>query len=157
MGKVFWEGNVVELFLFPTLDAPGQRVAEAHLVPGRGIEGDRHYLQVEDAAEDEEPGYEVTLIESEAIAAVQEETRKQFEAHSLWRNIVTSGFSVSHLVGQEFYIGTVRLRGLSLYEPSPLLMETIGHKVAVSLMHRGGLVASILTEGTIHVGDTIHK
>lgn len=157
MEKVFWEGTVVEIFLFPTLDVPGQRVAEAHLVPGRGIKGDRSYLQSEGATEDEEPTHEVTLIESEAIASVQDETRKQFEASSLWQNIVTSGFSVNHLVGQEFQIGTVRLRGLSLYEPSPLLMETIGHKVAVSLMHRGGLVASILSEGTIHVGDTIHK
>ncbi len=157
MEKNFWEGNVLEIFLFPTLDAPGQRVTEAHLVPGRGIEGDRHYLQAEGTAEDEEPGYEVTLIESEAIVAVQEETKKQFEAHSLWRNIVTSGFSVSHLVGREFQIGTVRLRGLALYEPSPLFMDVVGHKVAVSFMHRGGLVAAILTEGTIQVGDDIHE
>jgi hypothetical protein len=74
MGKTFWEGNVVEIFLFPNLDTPGQSVSKAHLFPGRGIEGGRHYLQAEGTTENTEPAYEVTLIESEAIAAVQEET-----------------------------------------------------------------------------------
>jgi hypothetical protein len=157
MEKTFWEGNVAEIFLFPTLDTSGQSVVEAHLVPGRGIEGDRSFLQTEEVTDEMEPVYEVTLIESEAIVAVQEETRKQVDASSLWRNIVTSGFSVSHLVDREFQIGTVRLRGLALYEPSPLLMEIIGHKVAVSFMHRAGLIAEILTEGTIQVGDVIHE
>ncbi len=157
MGYTFWEGNVVAMFLFPSLDTPGQSVSKVHVMPGQGIEGDRYAVQTEEVSEETEPAHEITLIESEAIASVQEETRKNFEIRSLRRHVVTSGFSLNHLVGREFQIGAVRLRGLSLYEPSPLLMNVIGHTVAVSFMHRGGLVATILSEGTIHIGDTIHE
>jgi MOSC domain-containing protein YiiM len=155
--KLAWEGEVVALYISPTAMEPMQSVGEARLVEGRGIEGDRRYLHGDEVSEDEEPAYEVTLIEEETIETLHYETKVSVSAEALRRNIVTRGFSVNHLVEREFQIGDVKLRGLSLYEPSPQLMENIGHKLAVSLMHRGGLVAEILSSGMVRVGDLIHE
>ncbi len=155
--KPIWEGDVVALYVTPTATEPMQSLQEANFVEGRGIEGDRRYLLGESVSDDEEPAYEVTLIESEAIESLLFETKEPVVAEELRRHIVTRGFSVNHLVDREFQVGEVRLRGLSLYEPSPQLMETVGHKIAVSMMHRGGLVAQILSGGMVHVGDRIHE
>ena len=155
--KPIWEGEVVALYVSATATEPMQSLHEAHLVEGRGIEGDRYYLQGETVSDDEEPAYEVTLIEEETFETLHYETKVSVAAESLRRNIVTRGFSVNHLVEREFQIGEVRLRGVSLYEPSPQLMDSVGHKVAVSMMHRGGLVAEILSNGVIRVGDLIHE
>jgi len=155
--KLAWEGDVIALYVAPTALEPMQPLQEAKFVEGRGIEGDRCYLLNGAAPDDEEePAYEVTLIESEAIESLQYETKVPVSAEELRRNIVTRGFSVSHLVDREFQVGEVRLRGVSLYEPSPQLMEMVGHKIAVSMMHRGGLVAQILSGGVVRVGDHIH-
>ena len=155
--KPVWEGEVVALYVSPTASEPMQPLQEASFVEGRGIEGDRHYLHGEVVADDEEPSYEVTLIEDETIDTLQYEAKVPISAEVLRRHIVTRGFSVNHLVDREFQIGEVRLRGLSLYEPSPQLMESVGHKIAVGLIHRGGLAAQILSNGVVHVGDLIHE
>ena len=155
--KPIWEGEVVALYISPTPTEPMQPLQEAHFVEGRGIEGDRRYLYGEAVSDDEEPAYEVTLIEDETIEALHYETKVPVSAEALRRHIVTRGFSVNHLVERDFQIGEVKLRGLSLYEPSPQLMESVGHKIAVSLMHRGGLVAQILSNGVVRVGDLIHE
>ncbi len=155
--KPIWEGEVVALYTSPTAIEPMQPLQEASFVEGRGIEGDRRYLHGEADSDDEEPAHEVTLIEEETIEALQYETKVSVAAEEVRRHIVTRGFSVSHLVDREFQVGEVRLRGLSLYEPSPQLMESVGHKIAVSMMHRGGLVAQILSNGVVRVGDLIHE
>ncbi|HEY6184582.1 MAG TPA: MOSC domain-containing protein [Terriglobales bacterium] len=72
------------------------------------------------------------------------------------RNIVTRGMSLNDLVGQEFHIGEVRIRGLRLCEPCDHLAKLVGErKVLYGLVHKGGLRAEILTEGILHVGDAI--
>ncbi len=155
--KPIWEGEVVALYIEQTIDEPMQPRQEARFVVGRGIEGDRRYLQGASAADDEEPAHEVTLIEEETLEALLREFKSPVDAAALRRHIVTSGFSVNHLVNREFQVGEVRLRGLSLYEPTPHLMELVGHKIAVGLMNRGGLVAEILSDGVVRVGDRIHE
>ncbi|GAC1362997.1 MAG: MOSC domain-containing protein [Ktedonobacteraceae bacterium] len=152
-----WEGEVVGIYIAPAATEPMQPLQEASLVAGRGIEGDRHYVHGETVSDEEDPSYEITLIESETIEALRHETRVPVSAEKLRRHIVTRGFAVGHLVEREFQIGEARLRGLSLYEPSPQLMESVGHKIAVSLIHRGGLVAEILSGGVVRVGDLIHE
>jgi MOSC domain-containing protein YiiM len=73
------------------------------------------------------------------------------------RNIVTRGVPLKHLVGQQFRVGDVTLRGLRLCEPCAHL-ERLSHPgVREALIHRGGLRAQILTDGTIRVGDSIRE
>ena len=71
------------------------------------------------------------------------------------RNLVTRGIPLNHLVGHEFQIGEVKIRGIRLCEPCDHLQRLTGRPVLKELRHRGGLRAQILTQGTIHVGDVI--
>jgi MOSC domain-containing protein YiiM len=68
---------------------------------------------------------------------------------------VTRGVALNHLMGREFVIGDVRIRGIRLCEPCDHLQRLTGKSVIKGLLHRGGLRAQILTPGTIRVGDPI--
>jgi MOSC domain-containing protein YiiM len=52
-------------------------------------------------------------------------------------------------------VGEVLLRGTRLCEPCRHLEDLTQKGVLSGLVHRGGLRARILNEGTIHVGDVI--
>ena len=71
------------------------------------------------------------------------------------RNIVIVGAPLNHLVDREFWVGEVLLRGTRLCEPCKHLESLTQQGVLGGLIHRGGLRARILNEGTIHVGDVI--
>jgi MOSC domain-containing protein YiiM len=71
------------------------------------------------------------------------------------RNVVTRGVPLNHLVGHDFAIGDVRVRGIRLCEPCGHLEALTGLPVIKSLRHRGGLRAQILTQGVIRVGDAV--
>ena len=73
------------------------------------------------------------------------------------RNVVTRGVPLNHLVGREFWIGDVKARGLKLCEPCSHLQKLSHEKVLPGLVHRGGLRAQILSEGTIRVGETVRE
>lgn len=132
---------------------------EALLVEGRGIEGDRYYSQTgtHSTNEDDEPAYEVTLIEYETIEAVRREKHLDIGAEMVRRNIVTQDVALNHLVHRTFRIGGVTLYGIALREPCLHLAEVTNHRFMVGLIHRGGLGARILRGGTIHVGDGIEE
>ena len=68
---------------------------------------------------------------------------------------MTRSVPLNHLVGKEFALGEVRIRGIRLCEPCDHLQKVTGKSVIKGLLRRGGLRAQILTPGTIRVGDTI--
>ena len=68
---------------------------------------------------------------------------------------MTRNVPLNHLVGREFAIGGVRIRGIRLCEPCDYLEKITGKPVIKGLLHRGGLRARILTPGTIRVGDEV--
>ncbi len=59
------------------------------------------------------------------------------------------------LVGSEFTIGKVRCRGMRLCEPCVVVERYSSRSILRPLVHRGGLRADLLDEGTIRVGDPI--
>jgi MOSC domain-containing protein YiiM len=63
--------------------------------------------------------------------------------------------ALNHLVGREFSVGDVRLRGTMLCEPCGHLEKLTRPGVRKSLVHRGGLCAQILSDGEIRVGDQV--
>jgi MOSC domain-containing protein YiiM len=64
---------------------------------------------------------------------------------------------LNHLVGLEFQVGEVRLRGIRLCEPCAHLERLLDKPVVPGLRHRGGLRAQVLTEGVIRVGDAVRE
>lgn len=151
-----FEGKVISINIADAAEAPMQSVNEARAVPGRGLEGDR-YFNGTGTFSKPSPDRELTLIEAEAVEAMKRELDVDYGLGDSRRNVVTRGVPLNHLVGKEFWIGEVKARGLRLCEPCKHLQKLSHEKVLPGLVHRGGLRAQILSEGTIRVGEAVRE
>ena len=128
---------------------------EVRAVAGKGLEGDRYFSQTGTYSNQPGSGRDVTLIEIEAIEALKRDYGIELNPGESRRNIVTRGVPLNHLVGREFKIGEVTLRGTRLCEPCSHLQKLTYQGVMRGLVHRGGLRAEIVTSGMLQVGDAI--
>src|SRR5712691_1228850 len=151
-----FEVTVVSIHIASTAEVAMQSVEEVRAISGKGLEGDRYFNQAGTFSKPQ-PDRELTLIESEAVEAFNRELEIEFSAAAARRNIVTRGVPLNHLVGREFQIGGIRVRGLKLCEPCSHLARLSHEGVLPGLVHRGGLRAQILTECTIRAGDAIFE
>jgi len=149
-----WNGKVESIHIASAAKEPVRTLDQAVLTPGVGVEGDRYALQ-QGTFYKPEPDFELTLIEAEAIDALRRDYGVDLAAGEARRNIVTRGVPLNHLVGREFVIGEVRIRGIRLCEPCDHLQRVTGRQLIKGLRHRGGLRAQILAQGTIRVGDPV--
>lgn len=147
--------TVVSLHIAPTGAATMQSVDQVRAVAGRGLEGDRYFSKLGTYSNDPGTGRHVTLIEIEAIEALKREYDLDMAPGLSRRNMVTRGVALNHLVGREFTIGEVVLRGMRLCEPCAHLEKLTRQGVMRGLIHRGGLRAEIVSGGTIHIDDSI--
>ena len=147
-------GTVEFIYIASGAAVPTHPVNEAQAIPGVGLEGDRYALR-SGTFWKPLPDRELTLIEAEAIEALKREYNFELGPGEARRNLVTRGVALNHLVGKEFQIGDVRVRGIRLCEPCDHLQRLTGREVIKGLAHRGGLRAQILTHGTIHIGDKV--
>lgn len=147
-------GVVAGLFVGQKRLEPMAAVPEIRALAGCGIEGDR-YCREEGTFSKKSPSNQVTLIEMEALDAVAQDYGFAIAAEELRRNVLTCGMALNHLVGREFAIGGVRLRGLRLCEPCSHLERLTGKQMIKALRHRGGLRAEILNDGMIKLSDII--
>lgn len=150
-----WRGKVESIYITARAGEAMQAVGAVRAVPGKGLEGDRYYLLTGFFSSQGKGGRELTLIESEAIEALQAESGIELLPGATRRNLVTRGAPLNHLVGKEFRVGEVRLRGMRLCEPCKHLESLTQEGVMAGLVHRGGLRAEILSEGLLRAGDTI--
>jgi MOSC domain-containing protein YiiM len=150
-----WKGSVVSIYKTPSGGQPMHAVDEVRAVPGKGLEGDRYYNRTGNYSNKPGPEREITLIEIEAIEALQHEVGIALMPAETRRNLVTRGVPLNHLVDQEFRVGEVTLRGVRLCEPCQYLASLTQPGVLPALIHRGGLRAQIISEGMIHIGDAI--
>lgn len=148
--------RIVGIYISPVRKDKMLAVEEARAVPGVGLLGDRYARGDGTFSKKANPSNELTLIESEAIEAFVREQGVEFGLGDGRRNVVTSGVRLNDLVGLEFCLGEVRLRGLRLCPPCGHLAGLTVAEVMPGLKDRGGLRAQILSEGTIRVGDSIH-
>ena len=134
-------------------------VAEARAVPGRGLEGDRYFARAGTYSNVPEPGRDVTLVEIEALETLEQTCGVALPPAETRRNIATRGVPLNELVGRQFQIGDVTLAGVELCEPCAHMAQVVGKdamtRVLRSLVHHGGLRADVVSEGVIHVGDTV--
>src|SRR5215470_16355515 len=111
-----WKGTVESIYIASTARGPVEACAQVVAMPGVGLEGDRYALK-QGTFFKPEPDYELTLIEAEAIEALRRDYKIELAPGDARRNIVTRGVSLNHLVGREFRVGTVLVRGIRLCEP----------------------------------------
>lgn len=150
-----YRNAVVGIYIAPAAEAEMTPVGEVRAVAGRGLEGDRYFLKTGTYSNDPGTGRHVTLVEVEAFEALKRDYGIDLEPARGRRNIATRGVPLNHLVGREFEIGGTRLRGMRLCEPCAHLESLTVGGVKRGMVHRGGLRADVLAEGTIRVGDDI--
>src|SRR6266403_4279334 len=106
-------GTVESIQVASVAEGPPQSVPQATAAPGAGLDGDRYALKLGTFYKPE-PDHELTLIEAEAIEALRRDYRVELAPGDARRNIVTRNVPLNHLVGREFAIGQVRIRGIRL-------------------------------------------
>lgn len=149
------QGRIISIHLAKTGRAPMESVTNARVVAGRGLQGDRYLEGIGTYSNQPGSGREVTLIESEALEALKSDYGVDLEAAQARRNIVTRAVALNHLVGREFIVGEVRLRGIRLCDPCAHLESLSARGALRGLIHRGGLRADVVSGGMIRVGDSI--
>ncbi len=126
-----------------------------NVVAGAGIEGDRYFDH------HDEPGQNITLIEAEEIESFLAERGRRYDLSITGRNLVTRGIRLNELVGKEFFVGTVRFRGVELCEPclglgtSLQSAELAAAQAVRRWVHRAGIRADALSSGEIAVGARV--
>lgn len=151
------QGLVFDLFIAPGAGAPMQRLEQATLVVGKGIDGDRYasgagtfskLLQTKADAE-------LTLIEKEQIDYFNAQFDQSAGYGEFRRNVITLGVDLNALVGKRFRIGNVDLLGIRFCEPCATLASTLNPLVLPHMIGRCGLRAQILQGGVICAGDVL--
>ncbi|HUR00013.1 MAG TPA: hypothetical protein VM166_11205 [Gemmatimonadaceae bacterium] len=147
--------TVERIFIRQSSVGPQTEHESVEVVAGAGIKGDRYFDR------HDQPGQNITLIEAEEIESFISEYQRPTDLSISNRNIVTRGVRLNDLVGREFMIGELRLRGVELCEPclglgkalaSPELPAT---KVVKRLLHKAGLRADLLSSGSLACGAKI--
>ncbi len=150
-----WKGTLVSIQVTSGAAQALETVGEARVLAGKGIEGDRYGAGAGTFSKGGGTGRHVTLIEAEALEALEREYSIKLSAVEARRNLLTRGVPLNHLVGREFRVGEVVLRGMRLCEPCSHLEGLTLKGVQKGLAHRGGLRTEVVREGVVRAGDAI--
>ncbi len=130
-------------------------VQSAVAVAGQGLVGDRYQAGTGQWCYDRRLYDDVTLIAVEALDAAGAEHGVQLHAGVARRNVETRGVDLLALVGRQFRIGEVVLRGNRACEPCRYLNRVTGQPAKAALAGRGGLRATLITGGALRIGDLV--
>ena len=153
--SVAFQGQLAAIYIGECKGEALHAVPQIEAIAGRGLAGDRYCRNEGTFSKPGKPEQEVTLIESEALQGIAREADLHLESHQARRNLLTQGVPLNHLVGREFQVGDVVLKGIRLCEPCGHLESLTVKGVQDALCHRGGLRAQIVRGGVLHMGDII--
>jgi MOSC domain-containing protein YiiM len=140
-------GRVEAIFLADAHGSPPRAVSVAVAHPGRGLEGDRHF--------DDEEACDISLIEAEAIEKMRVDLATDLPPGDTRRQLVVRGVDLGDFIGRRFQIGEVECEGEERCEPCNHLAGLVQTSVVLRGLLHSGLRASIITSGTIRVGDRL--
>ncbi|HEX6307413.1 MAG TPA: MOSC domain-containing protein [Longimicrobiales bacterium] len=125
---------------------PMDAVAAADLIAGHGIAGNAN----------QGGRRQVTLIEMEAWQAMMRELNASLPPSARRANLMLSGIRLPNTRGCILEIGEVRLEVFGETRPCERMEEALpGLRAAMSPSWRGGVFATVLTDGRIRVGDPV--
>jgi len=149
------DGSVLEIWLTGAAAEPMRRVPAVEAVAGLGLTGDRYALGGGTWAQYPDLEKQVTLIDSDDVAAVAAETGSELTAGDTRRNLVTTGVDLPSLVGRWFTVGDVLLFGMKRCPPCTHLERLTGVRLIKAMVHRGGINAAVFAGGQIAEGSAI--
>jgi len=149
-------GKLISIHIGAQAGETMQSLNEVQAVAGRGLDGDRYFLEVGTYSKKVCPDRQVTLMECEVIETLKRDYDIDLSNQQSRRNLMTRGVALTHLVGRTFQVGTVKFRGVRINEPCQYFENMLGKPgIETALLHRSGLNAEVLTDGVIRVGDDI--
>jgi hypothetical protein len=120
-------------------------VQSANFVAGLGIEGDRHSTERK-----ERKDYQVLIMDNETLQKLD------LEPGMIKEQVTTTGIDVASLAeGQRLALGDDVVLEISKDMPPCSRMEEIRPGLQSELEGRRGMLAFIVTGGTVNVGDPI--
>ena len=145
-------GEVIKIGISKNLESKIVNVNNVEAIKGKGLVGEKHFKENNDKK------CQITLIEIENIDQYNKTTKTNIPALNFLRNIVTKGIKLNALVGKNFFIGAVEVKGHDLCRPCKNLQDSFQQKNTIKeLLNTGGLRCEILNTGRIHVGDLIKE
>ena len=141
-------GTVEAIAVAAEAEGPVQMLEHVAAHAGRGLEGDRYHEGRGTFSKPHANGHELTLVEAEALEELG------FTPQDARRNVVTRGIDLNALVGRRFTVGGIECIGRRLCEPCAHL-ERLSPGTLRPLVHRAGLRADLLGDGTIRLGDPV--
>lgn len=148
-------GRLEAIGLAVAAGEPLRAVGSAEAIAGRGLEGDRYATEAGKYSDQSSGERDITLIATEALAAMQADTGIPFDHLDSRRNLLVGGIDLNALVGCRFRVGAVECIGNELAEPCTYLEGLTEAGVLAGLVHRGGLRAGITSGGLLAVGDVV--
>ncbi len=142
-GRLEWIG------LRPRRGEPMRAVAQAELVAGRGILGDR-------AAQRRTGARQVTLIQAEHLPVLASLLGlARVPPEWLRRNLVVSGINLLALKHRRFAVGDTILEESGVCAPCSRMEKALGTGGYNAMRGHGGITAMVIEAGVIRVGDSV--
>ena len=143
-------GKVIEIGIANSKGNQIQNINKVEAIKGKGLQNDRKF------DENNQKEQQITLIEIENINYFNKISKTNIPPLDFRRNIITENIRLNDLVGKEFIIGNVKLKGHDLCRPCKYLQDKLKQNNFVKeFLHKGGLRCEILISGKINVGDII--
>jgi len=150
-----WQGRLEHIHITAEGGRTMQPLAEARIFAGRGIEGDRYFLETGTYSMKPGPDRQITLIATEVLEALARDHDIALAPHEHRRNLTVSGVPLNHLIGRRFRVGPVLLETVRLNQPCKWLEKLTGKPVYMPLLNRSGLNCRVLEGGSIRPGDPV--
>ena len=143
-------GKVVKIGITSIKGSKIQNVNKVEAFRGKGLQNDRKF------SENNQKERQITLIEIENINYFNNISKTNIRPLDFRRNIITKDVKLNDLIGKEFIVGNVKLKGHDLCRPCKYLQEKLKQNNFIKeFLHKGGIRCEILTSGKIFVGDII--
>ncbi|MCW2635982.1 MAG: domain containing protein [Blastococcus sp.] len=149
------DGRVLEIWSTAAAAEPMRRHPTGRLVAGSGLEGDRYALGGGTWARYPALEKQLTLIDSDDVAAVAAEIGADLSPGDTRRNLVTQGVDLPALVGRWFGVGDALLFGMKRCPPCTHLERLTGTRLVKAMAQRGGINAAVFAGATIAEGDPL--
>lgn len=150
-------GTVVAIAVAERATGDMHVVDHARALADRGLDGDRYAAKAGTFTPTSATarGYDLTLIEAEVLDGLTLPEGRTLGYAEARRNIVTQGIDLNALVGRRFRVGDVECVGQRLCEPCSHLERLTTKGTLRGLIHRGGLRADVLSNGSVTTGGII--
>ena len=142
-------GRLDLILVRPARRAEPVRLERVRALPGRGLAGDHRAERLSDSPR------QVTLIQAEHLPVVTALSGEAATPERLRRNLVVSGVNLVALKERRFRIGGVVFEGSGLCHPCSRMEEAFGPGGYNAVRGHGGILARVLEEGEIRVGDLL--